>query len=88
MEFKMFKERLQKNFKEMEENDKLFTVELDKDELWNLYLDSFPKGTNKLFRQRREYDCSYCRHFIKSVGNIVAINNGIIKTIWDFENRK
>ena len=85
MEFKMFKERLQKNFKEMEENDKLFTVELDKDELWNLYLDSFPKGTNKLFRQRREYDCSCCRHFIKSVGNIVAINNGIIKTIWDFE---
>ena len=85
MEFKMFKERLQKNFKEMEENDKLFTVELDKDELWNLYLDSFPEGTNNLFRQRREYDCSCCRHFIKSIGNVVSINNGIVKTIWDFE---
>jgi len=86
MEFKEFKQLFQKNFTKLsEEVDHLFEVEVDKDELWNLYLDSFPAGTNEIFRERREYDCSCCRHFIKNIGNVVAIKNNQIKTIWDFE---
>lgn len=86
MEFKEFKQLFQKNFTRLsEEVDHLFEVEVDKDELWNLYLDSFPAGTNEIFRERREYDCSCCRHFIKNIGNVVAIKNNQIKTIWDFE---
>jgi hypothetical protein len=47
MEFKDFKILLQENFKQMtQEASHLFEVGLDKDELWNLYLDSFPEGTN------------------------------------------
>ena len=86
MGFKNFKRLLQENFKGMTKDaTHLFEVNLDKDELWNLYLDSFPAGTNEVFRERREYDCSCCRHFVKNIGNAVVIENNQVKTIWDFE---
>lgn len=86
MKFKQFKTLLQKNFEELMKNaDKLFEVDLDKDTLWNLFLDSFPEGTNETVNERREFDCSSCRHFIKTIGNMVISQNNKIKTIWDFE---
>ena len=86
MEFKDFKNQLQVNFNNMsKDTNHLFEVDVDKDELWNLYLDSYPEGTNQIYRERREYDCSCCRHFIKSIGNAVVIKNNEVKTIWDFE---
>ncbi len=86
MEFIQFKKALQDNFKEMTKDiNNLFEVEVDKEEMWNLYLDSFPSGTNEIYRERREHDCSCCRQFIKNIGNAVIIKNNQIKTIWDFE---
>lgn len=63
----------------------LYVTDTDKDELWNLYLDSFPEGTNKVYRERREYDCSCCRSFIKNFGNVVVVKNGQKISIWDFK---
>ena len=63
----------------------LYRVDFDPDTLWNLYLDSFPAGTNPIYRTRREFDCSCCRHFIKTMGGVVALNGDEIKTIWDFD---
>lgn len=85
--FAKFKERFQKNFADMvKDADALFRVRInDKDEFWNLYLDSFPEGTNPVYRERREYDCSCCRHFIKSMGDVVVIKNGKIRTMWEFD---
>lgn len=86
MGFNKFKLALQENFKEMlQDVSHLFEVDLDKEVLWNLYLDSFPEGTNEIYRERREYDCSCCRQFIKNIGNAVVIKDNQIKTIWDFE---
>lgn len=86
MEFSKFEERFQQNFARLTANaTHLYEVDVDKDEMWNLYLDSFPAGTNEIYRTRREYDCSCCRHFIKSLGNVVVIENNHMKTIWDFD---
>ena len=86
MEFHKFNEKFQSNFMQLIANaTHLYEVEVDKDELWNLYLDSFPAGTNNIYRTRREYDCSCCRHFVKTLGNVVVIENNQVKTIWDFD---
>lgn len=86
MSFVEMRDKLIENFNEMTKNEThLFEVNVDKDKMWNLYLDSFPAGTNEIYRERREHDCSCCRHFIKSIGNAVVIKDNKIKTIWDFE---
>ena len=81
--FKDFVKAIQKNLQQMsKDSSRLFTVNVDTEELYNLYLDSFPAGTNEIYRERREYDCSCCRHFIRDVGNVVSIKNGELHTIW------
>lgn len=86
MEFTEMRNKLMEHFNEMVKDvDHLFEVAVDKDEMWNLYLDSFPVGTNEIYRERREHDCSCCRQFIKTIGNAVAIRNSKITTIWDFQ---
>lgn len=81
--FKDFVKAIQKNLQQMsKDSSRLFTVNVDTEELYNLYLDSFPAGTNEIYREGREYDCSCCRHFIRDVGNVVSIKNGELYTIW------
>lgn len=86
MEFTEMRDMLMGHFNEMVKDvNYLFEVAVDKDELWNLYLDSFPAGTNEIYRERRWHDCSCCRQFIKSIGNAVVIKDNKIETIWDFK---
>ena len=86
MEFLEMRDKLIEHFAEMAKDaTQLFEVSVDKDEMWNLYSDSFPNGTNKIYRERREHDCSCCRHFIKTIGNVVFIKDNEITTIWDFK---
>lgn len=65
------------------ENDYLFEVNLDKDKLWETYLETIPSEDNQIYKTRREFDCSACRHFIKSIGNVVAIKDGEVTSVWD-----
>ena len=86
MEFKEFRSMISDHFNEMTKNvDRLFEVGIDKDEMWNVYLDSFPDGTNEIYRKRRKYDCSCCRQFIKQIGNVVTIKGNKLETIWDLD---
>jgi len=84
-EFNLFRVNVRKHISRMVEAGNLFVVGLDKDRLWKLYLDSFPEGTNPMFRERTEHDCSDCRNFIKAMGNVVLIKDGQVTTIWDFD---
>lgn len=63
----------------------LFEVALEKEVVWNTYLDSFPAGTNELFRERREYDCNCCKQFIRDLGRVVTFVNGERVSIWDVQ---
>lgn len=53
--FKDFVKAIQKNLQQMsKDSSRLFTVNVDTEELYNLYLDSFPAGTNEIYRERRQ----------------------------------
>ena len=84
MEFKGFRDAVRQQFETMcNGSARLFEVEVDKEEFWSLYLNSYPDGTNPIYRERTQHDCSCCRGFIKNIGNVVAIKGGEVSTIWD-----
>lgn len=70
---------------ELMKQHQLFTKDVGKDDLWRTYLDSFPEGTNEIFRTNTEHDCNCCSQFIKRIGNVVAIIDGEITSVWDVE---
>lgn len=63
----------------------LFRTGADKDAMWTTYLTSWPEGTNPLYRERTEHDCSCCRQFIRAVGDVVAFIDGELISIWDID---
>lgn len=85
MAFHIFLEEMNKHLKRFLQEGTLFFVDVEKDVLWDTYLDSFPPGTNEVYRERREYDCSTCKNFVRNFGGVVYIDKDLqIQTIWDF----
>ena len=82
MNFNLIKNAVAFQFNKMSKLD-LFETSVDKDFLWETYLNSFPEGTNPIFRKRTEHDCSTCRNFIKRVGRVVNIIDNKMVSIWD-----
>jgi hypothetical protein len=80
--FTVFRNAVAAQFQRMSSHP-LFRVDVDKDLLWSTYLSSFPPGTNLLYRERTEYDCSCCRHFIRTLGDVIAVIDGQLVSIWD-----
>lgn len=80
MLFKEFKDKVDNSFQQMCKGQyNLFRAKVDKDLLWNTYLESFPE------EERQEHNCNCCRQFIKNWGNVVAIKNNKVVTFWDIE---
>lgn len=86
-DFNILKLAVQKQFKTMESST-LFVVDIDKEKLWNTYLDSFPEGTNAIYKERREYDCNCCKQFVRILGHVVAIVDNKLVSIWDMETEE
>lgn len=67
-------------------NTPVFVTTLTKEDIWDAYLKAFPEGTNPIFRERTEHDCSCCRNFIKNLGRVVTLRpDGSYQTVWDVE---
>lgn len=81
--FKPFGEAIHRRFESMALTTNMFVTSIDPDELYEHYLAAFPEGTNPMFRERTEHDCSTCRNFIKHLGNVVIIKDGRTQTVWD-----
>lgn len=84
MDFTLFKHAVAQQFERMKKHD-LFRTGVEKDAMWATYIGSFPAGTNPIYRERTEHDCQCCKQFIRAVGNVVAIIDGKIVSIWDTE---
>lgn len=81
--FKPFKQAINEHLSAMSATGELFYTDVSKDELWDTYLNSFPEGTNPIYKERTEHDCNCCKQFIRAGGSIVAIVEGELVSIWD-----
>lgn len=69
----------------------LLRADIHGDTLVGLYLDSFPEGTNPIYRERRHYDGSYDKAFIRRYGNLITIDPTTLEvtTIWsDYDKQE
>ena len=82
--FKPFAKAINERITKLSEYD-LFVVDTQGINLEELYLDSFPKGTDPIFKTNTEHNCNCCKSFIRQMGNVVAIVDGELQTIWDVE---
>jgi len=84
LDFTKFQKAVNKQMEKMVKGD-LFRAETTKEGLWDTYLGSFPEGTNPMYKERTEHDCQCCKHFIRACGNMAAIKNGKLISIWDIK---
>ena len=84
MDFFNFNQLIVNQLNKMCKLSNLFITDIDTEKLWDLYLNSFPAGTNEIYLTRRAFDCSCCHNFVRRYGNIVAIDdsNNLI-SMWD-----
>lgn len=80
--FKPFAAAFAKQWDRMSANE-MYRTEVGGDALVELYLASFPEGTNPIFRTRTEHDGSYDKNVIRRIGNVVTIKNGELTSVWD-----
>lgn len=83
MDFNLLRTAVAAQFERMCRSGPLYRVDIERDALWDGYLAGFPEGSNPVFRKRAEHDCSCCRGFVKNMGNVVAIKDGKLASIWD-----
>lgn len=84
MNFVAFRDKVAAKLKSLE-NNVLFVTNTDRNMIWETYLAGFPAGSNPMYKVRTEHDCSCCKSFIRTVGNIVAIVDNKPVSIWDID---
>lgn len=76
--FSNIKKQMQAKFAEIAKLGTLYYVEVDRDKIWEVYLNAIPEE----FRQGN--NCNCCKSFLRQYGGIVGIKNNLMVTLWDF----
>lgn len=84
-DFSKFADAVKAQFDWMSKGE-LFVVNVDKDVVWDTYLQSYPEGTNPMYRTRTEHDCGCCKNFVRNIGNVVYVDNGKLHSVWSASN--
>ena len=80
--FSGFKKLVQSRFAHLCQATHLFEVDVEKDELWDTYLASYPQEDGIA----QGFNCNSCRQFIKNYGGLVAVVDGEMQSIWEVES--
>ena len=83
MEFKIFADKVNAKFEELSKQEFLYKVNVPSDDVWNIYINSYPGVEAQIFRERPKHDCNTCKNFIKRLGNVVAITEQGLDSIWN-----
>ena len=85
-DFKGFAEKVINNLTGMMKQGNLFKIDISGRDIWDLYIGSFPNGTNPVFRERTYHEGNYDKNFIRRVGNVVSLKDGVLHSVWDIED--
>lgn len=80
-DFSSFSKLIHAHYLELSKHE-LYVSNISGDDLWAAYLTAFPPGTNPIYKERTEHDCSCCKNFIRNIGNLVAIVDGKPVSVW------
>lgn len=81
--------KIQAKFNEICKTGKLFRVNLTGQEIWDLYIKSFGKEDDPIFRDPKSsfHNCNHCKNFMRRYGNVVSIDaDHNIITMFDIDN--
>ena len=81
MNFKPFAQQVKDNFDSMSTKP-LYRTNVGLDEIKDIYLASFPVGTNPIYITNTEHDCTCCKSFIRNVGGLVNIHYNLKGKLW------
>ena len=75
--FKEIKTAVQTRMQLLSRSD-LYLVDLDRDILFQTYLNALP------LEERQPHNCNCCKSFLRNYGNVVAFEDGKLRTLWEF----
>lgn len=76
--FTEFKKKVADNFALLSVSGPLFYVTIDRDQIWQEYLNGFEDPI-----VRQEHNCNCCKSFLRQYAGIVGIQNNKVVSIWD-----
>ena len=79
--------KMQEQFNTMCATGKLFKSSVPGSKVWKTYLENFKDGDDPIFRDPESsvHNCNHCNNFVRRYGNVVAVLNNKVISIFDLE---
>lgn len=85
LNFQKMRDGMIEHFEKMSQS-RLFRVDVDSKELWDLYLDSFPEEIKGTYREAAWHDCTACRRFFLKVANVISFkHDGEVVSLFSYD---